>query len=136
MKYNELEFGSKRKPIVLIVDDDVNVIHGYTRALRNAEIELYTAQSAEEARDALKRSRIDMVVTDECMAGDRGTELLRWTAEFFPDVVGVVLTGQPSVESMAGAINDSGVYKYLLKPITPEELNTVIFEALKLIVKK
>ncbi len=118
-------------PVILIVDDDINILHGYQRVFRKHKINVFTAQSAEEAKDALKRSKIDVVVSDECMKGCRGTELLAWVAEYFPNAVRIILTGQPSVPSMEVAINQSKVFRYLLKPVSPEELLTVIVEGLE-----
>ena len=112
--------------MVLLVDDDVNILHGYLRAFRKHNFQLYTAHSAEEAYDALKRIKTDAVVSDECMKGERGTELLAWVAQYFPDTVRIILTGQPSVPSMTSAINESSVFRYLLKPIDPAELAEVI----------
>ncbi len=51
-----------RKPVVLLVDDDENVLHGLARTLRKQPYLLHTARSAEEAMSimptAAKRRRM------------------------------------------------------------------------------
>lgn len=116
--------------VVLLVDDDVNILHGYSRRFREYDFSLYTARSAEEAIEVMKRNKIDVVVSDECMKGIRGTELLAWVAEHFPHTSRIILTGQPSVPSMEAAINQSGVFRYLMKPVdAPVLAETIIASA-------
>lgn len=112
--------------VVLLVDDDVNILHGYARRFREYDFKLYTARSAEEAIEIMKRNKIDVVVSDECMKGMRGTEFLTWVAEHFPETSRIILTGQPSVPSMETAINQSGVFRYLMKPVDAMSLAETI----------
>ena len=116
--------------VVLLVDDDTNILHGYARRFRDYEFELYTARSAEEAMDIMKRHKIDVVISDECMKGMRGTEFLAWAARNFPETSRIILTGQPSVPSMEAAINESGVFRYLMKPVDAPALAETIFSSL------
>ena len=115
---------------VLMVDDDVNILHGFARAFRKYNCEFFTAQSAEEARDSLMRSEVDVVISDEFMKAMRGTELLTWVSEHFPDTLRILLTGEPNVESMDKAINQAQVHKCLFKPVSPNEVAEVIVDAL------
>jgi DNA-binding NtrC family response regulator len=41
---------------------------------------------------------------------------LAWVASNFPDVVRIVLSGQPSVPTTIRAINDAKVFQFLTKP--------------------
>lgn len=117
--------------VVLLVDDDTNILHGYARRFRNYDFQLYTARSAEEAMDILKRNKVDVVVSDECMQGITGTTFLAWVAKHFPETARIILTGQPSVPSMTTAINESDVYRYLTKPINAEDLAANIFASIE-----
>ena len=116
-------------PIVLFVDDDQLILSAFIRSFRGSPFDVFTARSSEEAIEIMKRTRVDVVVTDEKMKGLRGTELLCWVSAYFPDTIGIILTGQPDVPSMTRAINDARVYRYLTKPINLIDLSETILEA-------
>ena len=113
-------------PIVLLVDDEPNLLHALTRALRQQPYRINTARSAEDAMDILKAHRVDLVVSDENMPGICGTRFLSWVADNFPKVTRIVLTGQPTVPSALRAINEGGVYRYFTKPCDVVELALAI----------
>lgn len=117
---------------VLLVDDDENVLLGLVRILRRQPYQILTARSAEEARWIFKIHPVDVVVTDEHMPCERGTELLAWVARHFPKVVRIVLTGQPTVEAAISAINQAGVFQFFTKPCSEVELALAIRRALEL----
>lgn len=117
-------------PTVLFVDDNPAILQGFRRSLRNQPFQLLTAPSAENAMDLLKRGGVDVIVSDESMKGMKGTELLCWVAEHYPGTARLMLTGQPSVPSMQTAINQAGVFRYLVKPIQEMDLAMAIHDAL------
>jgi len=116
---------------ILFVDDEPNILHSMGRAFRNQPYKTYTSRSAEEAISILKAHDIDLIVSDENMPGMSGTKLLAWVAEHFPDIVRIVLTGQPSVPSAMRAINEGGVYRFLTKPCDVVELGLIVSRALE-----
>ena len=117
--------------VVLLVDDEPNVLHGLTRALRQQRYRINTARSAEEAMDILKAHRVDLIVSDENMPGTCGTSFLSWVADHFPEVTRIILTGQPTVSSALRAINEGGVYRYFTKPCDIIELALAIRHGLE-----
>jgi two-component system, probable response regulator PhcQ len=119
------------KRAVLLVDDDPSVLHGLARALRHQPYRIYTATSGEEAMLAVKAHRIDVAVVDELMPGMRGCELLAWMADRCPEVVRIVLTGHPTVDTAIRAINEGRVYQFFTKPCNPAHLGVAIRKALE-----
>ena len=117
--------------VVLLVDDDKNVLHGLTRALRRQPYQLYTAQSGDEAMWILKAHDVDVLVTDEKMPGMSGCDLLAWVAEHYPEVVRIVLTGHATTEMAIRAINEGAVYHFFTKPCRDLHLAIVIRKALE-----
>ena len=117
---------------VLLVDDDPNILRALIRSFRNEPFQMFTAHSAEEAIDILKRTRVDVVVSDESMPGISGTEMLVWVAKHFPEIPRVIITGNPTFPGIQNAVNNAGVYKYLTKPVQHHELATVIHDAIRL----
>jgi len=119
------------KPTVLFVDDDQLLLNAFMRSFHKEPFMVYTAQSAEEAQEILKRTTINMVVSDEAMRGMKGTELMKWVAEYYPEMPRIILTGQPSFPSIQSAINEAGVFRYLTKPIDYATLALLINDTLK-----
>lgn len=115
---------------ILLVDDDRNLLQGYIRALRGQPFRVLTAENASEAAHVLKTQPVDLVVSDEHMPGMSGTEFLAWVAQAFPNVVRIVLTGQPSVSSAMRAINEGHAFRYLTKPCQDFELAMTIRDGL------
>ena len=117
--------------VVLLVDDDRNILHGLTRALYRQPYRLYTATSAQEALLVLKGRRVDVIVSDEQMPGMCGGDLLAWAADNCPDVMRIMLTGHPTVETLIRAINKGAVYQFFTKPCDPVLLALTIRKALE-----
>ena len=120
-----------KEHIVLLIDDDRNVLHALSRALRPQLYRLYTATSAEEAMMVLKGHQVNVVVSDEQMPGMRGSDLLIWAADHYPDIVRIVLTGRATTETAIRAINAGHVYQFFTKPCNPCDLDLAIRKALE-----
>jgi EAL domain-containing protein (putative c-di-GMP-specific phosphodiesterase class I)/ActR/RegA family two-component response regulator len=120
---------------VLLVDDDTILLDAQARHLRHAGFEVETRDSGEGAlevyRSRATQEPIEAVVTDIAMPGMNGTQLLRALREFDRDVPVILMTGAPSIESAADAV-DYGALKYLLKPVTSEDLVRTAHRAVRL----
>lgn len=115
---------------VLLVDDDRAVTDALQRALFAAPFTVLAANSGREALDLCSRLPIDVIVTDECMPGMAGSELLLHVRALHPGVVRLVLTGHASVDATIRAINEAGVFRYLRKPCPPGDLSAAIVDAI------
>jgi DNA-binding response OmpR family regulator len=68
---------SKRKPTVLIADDDLEIL-GLTRSLlRRRGFEVFEASDGDEAMRQLLENRPDLVILDVMMPGQSGWEVCR-----------------------------------------------------------
>ncbi|MBN2021696.1 MAG: response regulator [Pirellulales bacterium] len=118
-------------PIVLLVDDDENVLHGLSRVLRNQPYHLFTARSGDEAIHVLKTHVVDVIVADDQMPGMSGSDLLAWVAEHCSEVRRIVLTGHATAATAIRAINEGAVFRFFTKPCDEVELAIAIREALE-----
>jgi len=116
---------------ILVVDDERQVTQGLCVLLRGLGPEVLQAHSADEALGILRRRRIDVVVSDECMPGMRGSEFLSIVAREFPKTGRVILTGHATVEAAVRSINEGKVCRFLQKPCRPEAFRAAIDEALR-----
>ena len=123
--------GTNASYAVLLVDDEPLLLNALVRSLRKQSYQIYTAHSAEDAMDILRTCRVDLVVSDERMAGIGGSEFLSWVAEKFPQVVRFLLTGDPYLPAALCATDDGRVNRYFTKPCPLGELAIAIRHSLE-----
>jgi two-component system alkaline phosphatase synthesis response regulator PhoP len=108
---------------VLVVDDEIHIIHVVTIKLRNSGFEVITAESGQEAYDLACREQPDVIITDYQMPNMTGLELLEKlrghsTTKTIP---AVMLTTQTHDLSEDACLR-LGIHQCLSKPFSPREL--------------
>ena len=120
---------AERKPVLLAVDDDREVVRAVERDLRNHYARDFTVLAAESGEQALELIRrlvprgdpLALVVTDQRMPRMTGVELLAHVAAEAPDAKRVLLTAYADTEVAMRAINEIRLDHYLMKPWHPPE---------------
>jgi len=115
---------------VLLVDDDPLAITLLGRHFSKQRFKVLTASSADEAYQLLEWHSVDVIVSDERMPGESGSEFLAAVRRKYPRIIRIIHTGQGSLESAVRAINEAEVYRFLLKPCNPADLISTIERAL------
>ena len=115
---------------MLLVDDDTNLLAATARALRREPFELLLAEGPDQALAILEQRPVDVIISDECMPGTRGTEFLGRVRQQYPQVIPMMLTGRANLAVAMAAINKGEVYRFLTKPCDPGELAITIRQAL------
>ena len=118
---------------VLLVDDEVTMLNILGKVIHWRELGinyLYKAKNAGEAKQILQSEPIDIVICDIEMPRESGLELISWIQELYPDVVNIILTAHADFNYARNAIS-LGVYRYLLKPVSFEEMEETIRSALE-----
>jgi DNA-binding response OmpR family regulator len=111
---------SEDRPIVLIVDDEVNITELFSAWLEGA-YDVRTANGGEEALEHLDGS-VDVVLLDRRMPGLSGDEVLDVIREEgFDCRVAMVTAVEPDFDVIEMGFDD-----YLTKPINREDLEEVI----------
>lgn len=113
---------------VMIVDDNTNIVKGLKILIDWEELGFSvaaTAKNAYEAIDAMKKNKIDVVITNIRMPEMSGLELLKYLRENHPDITLITISGYDEFEYAQKAIA-YGVKGYLLKPIEEEELISLL----------
>ena len=119
------------KPIIVTVDDEIQVLNAIVRDLRGhfgSEYRIIKASSGAEALDSLQQlklrnSPVALLLADQRMPEMSGTEYLTQAAELFPDARKVMLTAYADTEAAIVSINQIGLDHYLMKPWDPPEQN-------------
>lgn len=106
---------------VLVIEDDAAELRALARALRQAGFTLTCCGSGKQAIEALDETTFDCVLSDLIMPGIDGTEVMRLARERDRDLPVILLTGAPSIETAARAV-ELGAFRYLLKPFDLDDL--------------
>jgi thioredoxin reductase (NADPH) len=117
------------RPILLAVDDDVNVLEAVVQDLRRqygATYRIMRAASAQAALDTLaqlktRQEPVALICSDQRMPGMTGVEFLERSRELYPDARRVLLTAYADTEAAIQAINSARIHYYLNKPWDPPE---------------
>jgi EAL domain-containing protein (putative c-di-GMP-specific phosphodiesterase class I) len=116
---------------VLIVDDDPQVLSTIARILKRSGFEPIVAANGNEAVRLLESYYFAVILTDINMPMMSGVDFLKKVREHDLDVPVLLITGDPSVKTAATAIK-FGAFRYLLKPIQPNELTESVRHAVKM----
>jgi DNA-binding NtrC family response regulator len=116
---------------ILIVDDEPMILKALQRALRHESRNLLTAGSAQEGLRLLEGREVDMVISDHNMPFMTGLEFLKMVKAEHPGTLTMMLTGQKEIDVAVQAINQAGVYKFILKPWDDDDLRITIHRALE-----
>jgi signal transduction histidine kinase len=101
---------------ILIVDDEVAHVKALSEVLRGPRYEPIGCTSGQEALAVLAASPCAVLMTDLMMPGMDGITLLREAHRLDPDLVGIIMTGQGTIETAVDAMK-SGAQDYILKPL-------------------
>ena len=101
---------------VLFVDDDSAVL-GYAASLFVGKgVRVLTSTSAAEALRIVGTQGVAVLVTDNCMPGMSGLELLTEVSRLSPDTVKIMMTAYADLATALSAINKSEVFRFVVKP--------------------
>ena len=128
---------------IICVDDQQEVLDSVMRDLRplTSHIRLEEASSVADCMQLIDQidedgDHIAIVISDQVMPGETGTELLGKIAadRRFSKTRKVLLTGQATHADTINAINDGHIDNYIEKPWQPEKLLAVVKRLLTLYV--
>lgn len=115
---------------ILVVDDDKSILRTFTRILQKIGYEIDVAETGKEAIEKSKNEHYDLALIDIRLPDMDGTDLLNKVQKTMNNTVKIMITGFPSLETGVKAL-DEGADAYLVKPVKPEELLTLIEDKLK-----
>jgi two-component system response regulator PilR (NtrC family) len=99
---------------ILVVDDEKSICELLEITFRKEGHRVEVAHNVEAAKRKLEGSLFDIIISDVCMPGASGVELLRLTREIAPDSHFVLITGVPTLETAIAAANE-GANRYVIK---------------------
>ncbi|MGB7086972.1 MAG: response regulator, partial [Phormidesmis sp.] len=117
------------KHTILVVDDEPDNLDLLYRTFYR-DFKVIKATSGHDALQRLAdQEDVAVIISDQRMPGMSGTELLRLTADRYPNSIRIMLTGYTDVEDLVEAINEGKVFKYVTKPWEETDLRAVVNQA-------
>jgi thioredoxin reductase (NADPH) len=118
-----------KKPVILTVDDDVDVLRAVERDLRRQYGERFRVMRADSGASALelvkqlklRNEAPALFLVDQRMPRMSGVEFLEQALKDFPGVKRALLTAYADTDAAISAINSVQIDYYLMKPWDPPE---------------
>ncbi len=114
---------------LLIVDDEIELMTVLCETLDSHGYETEGFNSPHEALKKLKKEEYDLLLTDLMMPEMDGIAFLKKALDIDPGVIGIIMTGQGTVQTAVEAMK-TGAFDYILKPFKVNVLLPIISRAL------
>ena len=115
---------------ILVVDDEPSLLNSWTRILSKREYAITTATCYTEAITQVRSNSFDVIVSDVHMPEMNGFAFMDVLRQYNEDVPVVFVTGNINFYSAVKAI-EYGVFRFLVKPVLPEDLFGTLDKALR-----
>jgi DNA-binding response OmpR family regulator len=124
---------SARRPKVLIVDDEDNIVLALHRVLYqdNDRYDVLLARSAEVAQQILADNHVTVLVTDVHLPEKSGMDLLSWVAVQAPSTRVIVMTAF-DISGIKDRAHAFGCLRLVRKPFDVHEMRAAVLRALTL----
>ncbi len=114
---------------VLVVDDERSMREFLELMLEKDGFEVSSAENGQEALEAVRRKKFDLVITDIRMQPIDGLEVLRQCKSISPQTAVIIISAYASAETAVEAMRE-GAYDYLPKPFKIDEMRAAVTNAL------
>lgn len=121
---------AEKKYAILYVDDEPQNLRTF-KATFKWDYKIHTARSAFEGFDVLEAHPIDLIISDQRMAGLSGIEFFKRVMKRFPEPLRIILTGYSEMDVVVRGINEIGIYQFLSKPWREADMKQTIENALE-----
>lgn len=113
---------------VMVVDDEENIREVLSNYLESMNYEVDTAEDGQDALNKFSKGDFDLIISDLLMPNIDGLELLKRVRNIDKEVIFLMITGYPSIETAVDAIK-KGAYDYITKPFHMEDVKLRIERA-------
>jgi PAS domain S-box-containing protein len=118
------------KSIVLYVDDDEYNLLLFDEFM-SSDYQVITALSPEEGYSVLKENHVKVLISDQRMPYETGLEFIERISPEFPDLIKIIFTAHVDHDAAIKAINQGGIYRYVMKPWNFQEMRQTLQNAIR-----
>lgn len=130
MKRKDQSAGSTTRS-VLIVDDEEDILELIELTLLRMGLDVERATTVKGAIEKVKAGDYDLCLTDMRLPDGEGLELVQYISSNLSDLPVAVITAHGNTENAVAALK-AGAFDYLAKPVSLEQLRTLVKSALSL----
>ena len=131
MKRRDQSPGSIVTRHVLIVDDEDDILELIELTLLRMGLEVERASTVAEAIEKVKAGDFDLCLTDMRLPDGEGLQVVEYVTQNVRDLPVAVITAHGNTENAVAALK-AGAFDYLAKPVSLEQLRTLVKSALSL----
>ena len=126
------ELSSKSSvPVILIVDDESDILELLELTLARMGMEVARAMNINDAKHMLALHHFDLCLTDMRLPDGEGLELVQHIVNSSADLPVAVITAHGTTENAVAALK-TGAFDYLAKPVSLQQLRSLVKSALNL----
>ncbi|MDO9288439.1 MAG: sigma-54 dependent transcriptional regulator [Thermodesulfovibrionales bacterium] len=114
----------------IVIDDEISVCEAVRAILEGEGIEVFTTTNSINAIEQIKSNNYDLIISDLKMPEMDGLELYDNIKETSPESIFIIITAYGTIQSAVDAIK-KGIYDYIPKPFTPDEVRIPVRRALE-----
>ena len=114
----------------IVVDDESSVCEAVKAILELEGIDVTTFTDSVAASEDIKRNAYDLIISDLKMPKMTGLELYDAVKDAAPDSIFIIITAFGTIPSAVDAVK-RGVYDYIPKPFTPDEVRAPLRRAME-----
>ncbi len=114
----------------LVIDDEKTVCEAVEAILETEGIETFSTTSSLQAIDLIRTNKYDLIISDVKMPEMDGFEVYERVKDMAPDSIFILITAFASISSAIDAVK-KGIYDYIPKPFTPDEVRIPVRRALE-----
>ncbi len=118
-----------KKIKLLIVDDEKNQLQSLAGYFKK-RMDVFTAESFNEAKKVITKTHIDIILTDFKMPDGDGLDVLKFAKSTDNTITVIIMTAYGTIENAVEAMR-LGAYNYIQKPIDLDELDLLIQRAIE-----
>ena len=115
---------------LLIVDDEVELMRALCESLGEQEFQVRGLSDPAATADAIREGNFDILLSDLMMPGTDGIQLLRQAMQIDPNLVGLIMTGQGTIQTAVEAMK-TGAFDYILKPFRIQNILPILDRAME-----
>ncbi len=117
---------------ILVVDDEQIILDSIRKLLKNEDYEILTVSSVNDGLEAIKKTDINIVLTDLMMPEIDGLEFMQMIKKDNPKIPVIMITGFATINTALQA-TQLGAFDYIAKPFSKKELLGVLKRAAELV---
>ena len=114
---------------LLIVDDEENLVESISRLFMDDEVEIFKAANGKDGLKQVVAHNPETIVVDYKMPEMDGLGFIKAVKSIRPDIPVIVMTAHGGKETSMQFLKE-GAYRYLEKPIRPDEFRHVVKDSL------